>query len=107
MFGNLPPHPAVMQALQDVIASGVYNGYDHSSGNMATRKAVAQLFSRYSEKNQLSYEVCTCIASTEDFRLADRKKFMRAQLRDPFKTLILNRFTAHVWKNQPEILCTS
>lgn len=61
VFGNLPPHPAVGEALQEAIASGRYNGYDHSSGVEETRRALAEHLSRYSDKNRLSYDVRLCM----------------------------------------------
>ena len=57
VYGNLPPHPAVEQALKDAIESGRYIGYEHSSGIEETRQAIAENLSRYSEKNRLSYDV--------------------------------------------------
>ena len=32
VFGNLPPDPAIAQAVKDAIDTGDYNGYGHSSG---------------------------------------------------------------------------
>ena len=32
VFGNLPPHPAITEALKKAADSGKYNGYGHSKG---------------------------------------------------------------------------
>lgn len=42
VFGNLPPHPAVKEAVKKVLEEGKYNGYGHSSGLEVTRRAVAE-----------------------------------------------------------------
>ena len=34
VFGNLPPHPVIPQALKNAVDEGKYNGYSHSSGKM-------------------------------------------------------------------------
>ena len=46
MFGNLPPHPAVIEGVKLALESGQYNGYGHSSGLPHAREAVAREFSR-------------------------------------------------------------
>ena len=33
VFGNLPPDPAIAQAVKDAIDKGHFNGYPHSAGN--------------------------------------------------------------------------
>ena len=32
VFGNLPPHPAITEALKKAVDTGKYNGYGHSKG---------------------------------------------------------------------------
>ena len=46
IFGNLPPHPAVIEGVKLALESGKYNGYGHSSGIPHVREAVAKEFSR-------------------------------------------------------------
>ena len=46
VFGNLPPHPAVIEGVKLALESGEYNGYGHSSGIPHVREAVAKEFSR-------------------------------------------------------------
>ena len=46
IFGNLPPHPAVIEGVKLALESGEYNGYGHSSGIPHVREAVAKEFSR-------------------------------------------------------------
>ena len=46
IFGNLPPHPAVIEGVKLALESGQYNGYGHSSGIPHVREVVAKEFSR-------------------------------------------------------------
>ena len=46
VFGNLPPHPAVIEGVRLALESGKYHGYGHSSGLAEARDAVAKEFSR-------------------------------------------------------------
>ena len=46
IFGNLPPHPAVIEGVKRALESGKYHGYGHSSGLPEVRAAVAKEFSR-------------------------------------------------------------
>ena len=46
VFGNLPPHPAVIEGARQALESGKHNGYGHSSGIPHVREAVAKEFSR-------------------------------------------------------------
>ncbi len=32
MFGNLPPHPVIAEAIKNAADSGKYNGYNHTKG---------------------------------------------------------------------------
>ena len=47
MFGNLPPHPAVNEALREAAANLVYNGLSVSSGLPEARRCVAEQLSKY------------------------------------------------------------
>ena len=57
VFGNLPPHPAVIEGVKRALESGKYNGYGHSSGLPEAREAVAKEFNR--PRAPLTSEVST------------------------------------------------
>ena len=54
-FGNLPPHPAVYEALKRAIDSSDIACYGHSYGLDCARKAVAEAFT--SDEHPLTYNV--------------------------------------------------
>lgn len=45
VFGNLPPHEVVYEAVRTALDSHSYNGYGHSTGLEITRRAVAEAYS--------------------------------------------------------------
>lgn len=45
VFGNLPPHPAMKEAVMKVVEGGKYSGYGHSRGLEEARGAVAREYS--------------------------------------------------------------
>ena len=57
MFGNLPPHPVVGEALKKAVESQQYNGMAHSAGIPAVRESVAAYLSKYPSKHSLSADV--------------------------------------------------
>ncbi len=47
VFGNLPTHPAVTEAMRTVSASGAYCGMTLSTGLPETKQCVAEQLSKY------------------------------------------------------------
>ena len=47
VFGNLPPHPAVNEALKEVAVSGAYSGMTLSTGLPEAKHCVAEQLSKY------------------------------------------------------------
>ncbi len=57
IFGNLPPHPALGEALKDAVDGNKYNGMAHSSGVVETRQSIAEELSKYPSPYPLSKDV--------------------------------------------------
>lgn len=57
VFGNLPPHPAVGEALKNAVDSNRYHGMPHSAGILEVRESLAQQLSKYPTKYPLKADV--------------------------------------------------
>ena len=63
VFGNLPPHPVIIEALKNAVDGGKYNGYSHSSGLPHVREVVAKKFSVINQ-SPLTAEDVICLLYT-------------------------------------------
>ncbi len=66
MFGNLPPHPAAVAAVQKVLQDGTSYSYGTSYGYQIAREAIAKQFSTPDRRPLTQYVsvwVCVCVDS--------------------------------------------
>jgi len=57
VFGNLPPHPAVNEALKEVAVSRAYSGLTVSTGLPETKQYLAEHLSKYPGPQPLTPKV--------------------------------------------------
>ena len=61
MFGNLPPHPAAVAAVQKVLLDGTSYSYGKSYGYQIAREAIAKQFSTPDRPLTQYVSVCVCV----------------------------------------------
>ena len=57
VFGNLPPHPAVCEALKAAVETNGFNGLAYSSGVPEARQCIAEQLSKYPSNHPLAADV--------------------------------------------------
>ncbi len=77
IFGNLPPPPAVTEALMKAVASQRYHGMAHSAGVPEVRESVAKQLSKYPSKHSISADVSNIIIYNVSPLIEHAQKFKK------------------------------